>query len=255
MKNRKISFPALSNEQSASVLLAVTFEFLRRNAVPKQFIVSFAKQFQMDESKRQVIRKYRQLQDGYESMGVIMATWFSNPQFLDHMGRPIPLSLGRGMNSLKNLIRVSRTRTPVSLALKLMGQSPSIKFDAEGRVHALKRVFVLPELGIPRAAFVIERYLETIERNASARKRNSTQLLERSCHVSRVDFNLIAPLLRDIESRGAAFMDLLDGEIEERRLRGENTKSIGEMGVCIFAYAKRTRHESSRVAILSNRST
>ena len=167
-----------------------------------------------------------------------MATWFSDPRFLDASGQPLPLSKGKGSNSIARLIHISRAQVEVSVALKLMAQSPSIKFNSNGTVAALRRVFVLPELELPRAAFVVERYLDTLQRNASARKKETTLLLERSCHASEVDLATISPMLRDIEGRGTAFMDSIDGEIENRRLRQARGKAVGELGVLVFAWTK-----------------
>jgi hypothetical protein len=175
-------------------------------------------------------------------MGVIMATWFSDPRFLDASGSPLPLTNGKGSKSIGQLIRVSRARIDPLTALAFMSESPSIKFERDGKICALRRVFVLPDVVVPRAAFVIERFLDTLQKNAESRKVNATLLLERSCHVSEVDLSVISPLLRDIEGRGTAFMDLIDGEIEQQRLRRERKKPNGEMGVLVFAWTKASKN-------------
>jgi len=128
--------------------------------------------------------------------------------------------------------------------LTFMRESPSIKFERDGKISALRRVFVLPDVVVPRAAFVIERFLDTLQSNAQSRKQNAPLLLERSCHVSEVDLSVIAPLLRDIEGRGTAFMDLIDGEIEQQRLRRERKKPNGEMGVLVFAWTKSSQRRA-----------
>jgi hypothetical protein len=127
-----------------------------------------------------------------------------------------------------------------------MRQSPSIKFNSDGTLTALKRVFVLPNLDVPRAAFVIERYFSTLQQNAAGRKTGSTLLLERSCHASEVDLATIAPILRDIESRGTAFMDSIDGDIENRRVSRSKRKPVGELGVQVFAWTRPTGNGNER---------
>jgi len=53
---------------------------------------------------------------------------------------------------------------------------------------ALKRVFLVPKLEVPRAAFVVERYLENgFYKLHPIAKKDAPLLLERSCHVSAVD--------------------------------------------------------------------
>jgi hypothetical protein len=136
----------------------------------------------------------------YDDMGVIMATWFSDPRFLDASGHPLPLSELRGSKSIARLVRAAGAQVGASAAIELMRQSPSIRFNGDGTVFALRRVFVLPKFGVPRAAFIVERYLDTIQQNASGRKKKTIMLLERSCHVSEVDLATIAPIVQNIHS-------------------------------------------------------
>jgi len=177
----------------------------------------------------------------YESMGVLMATWFTNPRFLDRFGNPIPLTASKGPRSIVNLIRLSRVRVSSDIAVELLKNSPSVKSIGSDHFVALRRVFVLPEFEIPRAALVVERYLNTLRHNAQGRKRGATLLLERSCHVPQIDLQTVGPILRDIKERGTAFMDSTDGEIESSRLRRSrrSKKAVtGEVGVVVFAWTK-----------------
>lgn len=226
------------NQQGAHNLLAAAFEFLRSNNISDRSILDFTKRYHTQPKPLEKSRQYSELQSSHEEMGVLMASWFSEPKFLDLSGNPMPLTVGKGTLSLASLIRISRARIELSVALQLMRKSPSIKMSRDGKLTAVKRVFVLPELEVPRAAFIVERFLDTLKRNALSRRKNSTLLLERSCHVSKVDLSVVAPLLRDIEGRGTAFMDSIDGEIEEKRLRREKRNPTGEMGVLVFAWTK-----------------
>jgi hypothetical protein len=235
------------NHQGANALLGATFAFLRRNKISEKSIIDFVHKYPTANQRRRHSRLFSELLRAYEGMGVIMATWFSDPKFLDTSGHPLLLNKGKGPKSIAHLIHVSRAEVKARVALKLMKQSPSIKFNSNGTMVALRRVFVLPELEMLRAAFVIERYLDTLQRNnASARKKETTFLLERSCHASEVDLTTVAPILRDIEGRGAAFMNSIDGEIEGRRLRRAKQKNVGELGVLIFSWTK-PANKSARV--------
>jgi len=241
------TIPSDFSQQGANVLLAATCEFLRRNKIKKEAIVEFVRRYPRRQRGNKGLREYRERVHAYEHMGLIMGTWFSDSKFLDASGNPLPLTQSSGPKSIRQLIRASGTEIDLAVALELMRQSPSIKFRTDGTLSAVKRVFVIPKLDVPRAAFVIERYLNTLQQNASGRRRASTLLLERSCHVSAVDLATIAPILRDIESRGTAFMDSIDGDIEDRRLRRSRRKTVGELGVLVFAWtrpAARKRHET-----------
>jgi hypothetical protein len=238
------------NQQGANALLAATFAFLRRNNISKNSILEFTRQHLVRNHRDRSLRVYRQLEQAQEDMGVIMGTWFSNPKFLDASGRPRPLTAGKGANSIAHLVRVSGAQIQGATAIQLMRQSPCIKFTSDGQLIALKRVFLVPKLEVPRAAFVVERYLETVLQIASDRKKDAPLLLERSCHVSEVDLAKAIPVLRNLESRGTAFLDAIDGDLEGRRLRRSKRKSVGELGIHVFVWrksAKRIRKPRKQV--------
>jgi hypothetical protein len=215
------------------------FEFLESNRIPKKTILAILQGYARDAHAPINLRLYKRLVSAYDDMGAILSTWFSNPEFLDSEGRPIPLSIANGSKSFARLLRISRARVNKRVALELLQQSPSTKVASDGTLVALRRVFILTNFRIPRAAFVIERYLDTVKKSASARKSDAVTLLERSSHVSRIDLAAVAPILRSIQGRGTAFIDSIDGEVEGRRLRRVKSRNVGELGVMVFAWTKR----------------
>jgi hypothetical protein len=218
-------------EQAARVLIAAMHEFLRRNEIPEEIIKGYKSP---DLEKN--IGLYRRLMRISEYAGLLMGTWYSDPEFLDEFGNPVPLP----PRSISRLIRASHVAISAKEALQLMRSSPSVKTNSDGYLVPLRKVFVLPDSEVPRAALVIERFLDTLYRNASLRKYNAT-LLERSCRVSGVDLSVSARILRDIKEQGGAFMDAVDGEIEARRARGpkrRNGVKLGELGVVVFAWVR-----------------
>jgi hypothetical protein len=228
----------LVREQAAKALLRATCDFLRRSKIT---VESMPGSRWPDSSKQKDngdVNLYRKAMRAYENMGVLMATWFSSPRFLDNLGNPIVLTAAKGPRSITSLIRQSRVRISTDIAIELLSRSTSVKSNDDGSFVALRRVFVLPEFEIPRAALVVERYLDTLRHNALGRKRGTTLLLERSCHVPEIDLRAVSPILRDIKERGTAFMDVTDGEIESSRLRRSRSGVTGEVGVVVFAWTK-----------------
>ena len=177
---------------------------------------------------------------------MVMSTWFSLPRFLDTESRPLPLAVDRGAQSVRSLVRSSRVKISAALAVELMRRSPSVRIDAHGNFVALKRVFVLPDFELPRAALVIERYLATLRKNSSAQRSDTTLLLERNCYVPEIELRNINPILRDIKGRGTAFMDSVDGDIEAHRIRRSRRKRVGELGVLIFAWTRPIKSRRSK---------
>jgi hypothetical protein len=217
-------------EQAAKVLIAAMHEFLRRNHIPDEIIKHYG-----GPDLQKNIRHYRRLMRIWEYTGLLMTTWYSNPKFLDKLGNPVPLP----PNSISRLIRTSHVAISAKEALQLMRSSPSIRTNNDGNLVPLRKVLVLPDFEVPRAALVVERFLDTLYRNGSLRKYNAT-LLERSCRASGVDLSGTAPILRDIKEQGGAFMDAVDGEIEARRARKPKTNGakLGEVGVVVFAWVR-----------------
>jgi hypothetical protein len=228
----------LVREQAAKALLKATYDFLRRNKITEGSHRR-ANLSKRNESKHLTL--YRKAMRTYENMGVLMATWFTDPRFLDSFGNPMMLTASKGPRSITNLIRLSKVRISTDIAIELLKNSPSVKSDGNGCFVALRRVFVLPEFEIPRAALVVERFLDTLRRNALGRKRGAVLLLERSCHVPEIDLRTVSPILRDIKERGTAFMDSTDGEIEANRLRSSRRSKravSGQIGVVVFAWTR-----------------
>lgn len=243
-KTFRATFSELANQQAASALLAATFAFLLRNKISKKLIMESARKSHSGRRLNGRVGQYRKLIQAYEDMGMIMSAWFSVPRFLDTESRPLPLTMTAGPRSVARLVRASHVKISATLAVELLRQSPSVRIDSQGNFIALKRVFVLPHFEVPRAALVIERFLDTLRQNSSAHRNGATLLLERNCHVPQMDLNRIAPILRDIKSRGTAFMDSVDGDIEARRIRRHRRKRVGELGVLVFAWTRPKARQS-----------
>lgn len=233
-KKTAIPLDAQIKEQAARALLKSVDVFLRRSGIPRKSVGPVRSP---RSGKDNTVVHYQKSMRAYENMGVLMATWFSDPQFLDKLGNPIPLSGSTGPRSIAALICRARVRISKKVALEFLRLSPSIN-SSRGSFVPLRRVFVLPEFELPRAAILVERYLDTLVRNSVGRKRGATLLLERSCYVPEVDLRAISPILRDMKERGTAFMDSTDGEIEACRLRRPHRTRSGEVGVVVFAWTK-----------------
>jgi hypothetical protein len=236
-KALRTSFAERATQQAALALLAATLAFLRRNNAAWEPDLDSLLRHKTSKISGATVREYRRLVRAYEDMGMVMSTWFSHPRYLDKESRPLRLPL-QGPLSVRSLLRSSRVTVAVALAAELMRRSPSIRIDGRGKFIALKRVFVLPDFEVPRAALVIERYLDTLRHNSSAQKNGTTLLLERNCHVPEIDLTRISPILRDIRERGKAFMDSIDGDIEAHRVRRPKRSGVGELGVLTFAWTR-----------------
>jgi hypothetical protein len=244
-KDLRPSVSDLANQQGAVALLEAMFAFLGRNKISRKIVLESLRRHHSSQSSHGSVREYRKLVRAYEDMGMVMSTWFSLPKFLDRESCPLRLSATRGSQSIRSLVRSSRVKISATLAIELMRRSSSVRIDGHGNFVALKRVFVLPDFEVPRAALVIERYLDTLRRNSSAQKNGTTLLLERNCYVPEIDLRRITPILRDIKGRGTAFMDSVDGDIEAHRIRRSRKAGVGELGVLIFAWTRPSKRRAN----------
>jgi hypothetical protein len=241
MKNSDSPTLDIVKHQGAHALIGATIAFLNANNISKQVIVNTIREYYSLRRPTDGVRQYRKLARAYELMGIVMSTWYSSSDFIDSECRPIPLRLGPGPKSVRALVRAARVPISTATAIELMQRSPSIRVDSLGSFVAQRREFVLPDFAVPRAALVIERYLDTLHRNSVPNKRKSVLLLERNCHVPEVDLKTIAPILRDIKNRGSAYIDSVNGDIEELRRKRSRRKASGEMSVHIFAWTRLAR--------------
>jgi hypothetical protein len=246
--NRKSESTILDsiNRQAATAMVAAMLTYLHANNISKKLILSSIRRTYDLQLPKISVKPFRKLVRAYEDMGIIMSTWFSAKKYLDKEFRPIPLSTGSGSRSISNLVRTSRVAVSTKVAIELMRRSPSVKIDASGCLVAQRREFVLPDFAVLRAAVVVERYLDTLQRNSSPSKRKGVLLLERNCHVPEVDLKTIAPILRDIKRRGSAYIDSVNGDIEVLRLKRSRRKGAGEMSVHIFAWTRLSKARNTK---------
>jgi hypothetical protein len=245
MKNSYSPISEIVRHQGANALIAATIAFLKANNIPKQLIVNSVRQY-YGPRKAERVRQYRRLARAYEDMGIVMTTWFSAANFLDRECRPIPLAIRPGPRSVYSLVRAARVSISPALAIELMRKSPCVRINALGNFVAQRREFVLPDFAVLRAALMIERYLDTLHRNTTPNKKRAVLLLERNCHVPEVNLKTISPILRDIKTRGSAYIDSVNGDIEDLRRKRSRHKGSGELSVHIFAWTRLARPAKSR---------
>jgi hypothetical protein len=247
-KNSDSPYKNIVNRQGASALIAATIGFLNANNISKQLILDSVRQY-FEPRKLVGTRQYRKIARAYEEMGIVMSAWFSSPRFLDREWRPLPLTVRPGPRSVHALVRTARVSISSTVAIELMRRSPSIGIDAFGNFQAQRREFVLPNFAVPRAALVIERYLDTLHKNSSLNKKKSVLLLERNCHVPEVNLKTIAPILRDIKRRGSAYIDSVNGDIEELRRTRSRRRGSGELSVHIFAWTRLSKPRKTKTGM------
>ncbi len=246
MKNANSPDKDVINRQGANALIAATIGFLGAHNISKRLIIDSIRQHYGSRKPKDSVRQFRNLARSYEEMGTVMSAWFSVPKFLDGDCRPVPLTGRSGPRSVRALVRAARVSMSATIAIDMMRRSPSIGVDALGNFVPHRREFVLPDFAVPRAALVIERYLDTLHWNSSKGRKRPVLLLERNCHVPAVNLKTIAPVLRDIKKRGSAYIDSVDGDIEGLRRKRSRRSGSGEMSVHIFAWthlAKSTKYK------------
>lgn len=240
-KRSEVLSEALKAE-AGNMLLHSVGTFLQKNGLEARLIRKLARSAQFGRAKRGRIisaGRYRDVLRVYEEMGSIVATWYSNPLFLDINGSPAPLTVGRGPRTIQRLVSASGAKVPVTTVADLMRMSPTIEINPDtDELVAISRFFSLPGFELLRAGLVVERFLETLHSNSEVHGERSKLIFERSCYANSVGLRKVAKLLRDIKARGTAFMDSVDGQIEVNRSRKTGLEDLGELGVFMFAWRR-----------------
>ena len=240
MDIRSSSWRDSVTEQAAVALVRAVMCFLSEQGGGAQKLQYFISKAQQPHRKRgRSANDYVEFIRTYEEMGILLSTWHTNSKFLDKEGNVLALApRSKGSRSIGGLIKASGTRLKLETAIAFLQISPSISVDSRGWLVATKRAFALETFEIPREALIVGRFLETLRTNELGRSYGGPILLERSCYVTGVDKKKVPPLLRDIRSKGVAFMDSVDGEIEAHRLVKAPKTATGEMGVVTFAWTR-----------------
>ena len=105
-------------QQGAEALMAATLDFLRRNNIPETAIANYARRQQRThDSKENNLKLYRRFMRAYEDMGVLMATWYSQPSFLNKSGNlcHYPPKRGQGPSPAYSAFRVFESRNTLRL--------------------------------------------------------------------------------------------------------------------------------------------
>jgi len=226
----------MAHRQAGDVLLDSTIEFLVRNGFSQDHIIARLKGNQGADGSAAERDAFSNLARAYEDMGSVLSTWYDFPEFLDRDGAPAPVTIARGRKSVKRLLRESGVKTTLDEAINLFRQSPSVKFDGKGKILALRRVFVLPNFDLARAAIVVPRYLDTLFSNSVAHRSGTVKLLERQCSASRIDLKSIAPILRRIREEGTSFVDSVDAQLEESSVKRHRKSANSDLGLVVFAW-------------------
>ena len=232
-----------ANIQAAEVLLKSSIIFLLRNGFSSQKIRKCVDGHLNDSVVHKQNCEFDYLTHAYEEMGTVLSTWFDCPYFLDEKGDPAPISIRRGPTNLAHLLKSAKVGISSKDAIALFRISPSVCFNANNTITALRRVFVLGGIDSCRAALVIPRYLDTLSSNSNAYKTGTVKLLERQCSVSKIDLRSIAPILRRIKEQGGSFVDSIDGQIERRKTKLRSRKANSELGLLVFAWTKTTKRK------------
>jgi hypothetical protein len=235
--------------QAADVVLGSSIDFLLRNGISKKRIRQYVGDRLQGKNNGTRKSEFRIVTEAYEEMGTVLSTWFDCPHFLTPQGSPESISVGTGALSLRRLLKTAKVRLSSTEAIDLFRQSPSVRFNLDGSISALRRVFVLSSFDLCRAGLVLPRYIDTLSSNSSAYKTGTVKLLERQCSVSRIDLRAISPILRSIKEQGGSFVDSVDNQIERRKIKPRGRRDDSELGLLVFAWTKTRVRKAAKTRV------
>ena len=245
-----------AQNQAADVLLDSAIEFLIRNGISRSQIHSRLGRKGNNAQHNSRKNAFMAFARAYENMGSVLSTWFDSPMFLNDDGSPAPLRIRSGQRCIGTLIKKSKVRISVGEAIDLLKRSPSVRFEGENQVIALRRVFVLPQIELARAALVVPRYLDTLYANSFAYRSGTVKLLERQCSATKINLKSITPILRSIKEQGASFVDSIDVQLEGSSMKRRGKSANSDLGLVVFAWtntrtSKKPKHRIKRATTVT----
>jgi len=198
--------------------------------------------------------------------GAVLRAWHRDPNFLDELANPIPLSLSGRKRSLSSLVRA---------------QDPHA--DVTGLVNAMHRTGLIKRFGshqyLPRTSaatisqmhpFAVDHVVKTVLRLVETVTRNMRlidskhSLVERYAHIPDLDATEAQAFSDFSRQQGAACLEAIEDWLEARRkgksrVAGNKKGASISAGMHVFAYleeptaARRSIREAKRRAATSSR--
>jgi len=173
-----------------------------------------------------------------QTIGSLLRTWHRETKYLSKEGLPRPLGLN-GTNGLRRLVCSYFDAGKFASVFEGLQKSGLIKQTTRGKWVPTGRYGVVPIISTELLAHLAEgvsRYVETVTRNVTSRKKGNT-LFERSSKVRAFPVSAAPEFRALVNQQAIAFLGVVDDWLEARV--EESTKSRAKKctaGVFAFAF-------------------
>ena len=185
----------------------------------------------------------------------ILSGWHHDPDFLDVDGSPAVLSIDGEGATFAELMRRYAPGLPVIAMIRELKNSEAIEEQSDGRMRALKRVYVPRGLSLERLRLwssVLSDVGNTIEHNSS-RDTTTPARFERRALNLRVDKRFLPEFRELLEQEGQALLERVDDWLAAHQVTTQEHRDGIRLGVGIYHIEdrvhRRTRTSRSEKAI------
>lgn len=186
----------------------------------------------------------RNLQIGNENISAeLLRMWHRDSRYIDNEARPRPLSLDKGRDNLRSILKkIDATADPMQI-LREMKTVRLIRRTSHGKYLPNSEsaiVGTLHPLAIDHIAKLVIRLVSTVSRNLDPSGK-PLKLIERHAYTPDLTWSERAAFADFTRLQGKAFLESVDNWLEQRRLRRANPK-LRQQGqkvaasVHLFAY-------------------
>lgn len=175
--------------------------------------------------------------------GAVLRSWHRDPEYLDELANPIPLSLSGRKNSLSSLVRAQDPRANVTELVSEMHRTGLIKRLASHKYLPKTNAATISQMhpyAVDHVVKTVLRLVETVTRNMRLID-SKHPLIERYAHVPDLDAKEAQAFAEFSRQQGVACLEAIEDWLEARRKGksltvGKRKKHSISAGMHVFAY-------------------
>ena len=189
------------------------------------------------------------LTKGYQSKASqVLSAWHHEPGFLDAHGCPAALAVEGEGRTFAELMRRYAPALPVIAMVKELESAKAIEKDSEGRLRALKRVYLPSGVSTERLRLwssALSDVANTIEHNLNRGEAGQPRFERRALSL-RVDREALPEFRALVEREGQALLERLDDWLAAHEVPADEVEDGIRLGLGIYHIEDRANRPTKR---------
>lgn len=184
-------------------------------------------------------RNAADLETLYVEISRLLHAWYQEPDYLDRLGRPIPLRSSGAKPSIQSLAALAGVGRPARELVRSLVSQGLVRKAADSRYIPIKSVATLKATGPEITGYLGQSILQLLSTLQSNRRvGRAGPMLERAAIVQDLPANQISEFRRFSTVQGASFVSSANEWLEARRSTKANGRkeNVVTAGIHVFAF-------------------